>query len=297
VDRNVLDPPAEVRPAEDLAALAAEINAEHEAVGAAVRDAARHTHRAGEKLLEAKELCVQRQQQWYRWLKKNCPDLPVSTANFYMRRARSDIAKLSDMPLPELVKGMATDAEGEGEAPHVAQNTGEQEWYTPPEYLDAARAVLGGFDLDPASSAAAQENVRAGAYYSREDDGLSRRWFGRVWMNPPYASGLVDDFAGKLVSEYKAGEVTAAVVLVNNGTETAWFRRLLDAASAVCFPTGRVRFLRPDGERGSPLQGQAVLYLGADPDAFDAAFGSLGKVVLPADDSNGRRGAPTPRSS
>ena len=60
------------------------------------------------------------------------------------------------------------------------------EHYTPPEITDAAREVFGGeIDLDPASSAEANGLVRAKAFYTQEDNGLTLPWEGNVWCNPP----------------------------------------------------------------------------------------------------------------
>lgn len=160
--------------------------------------------------------------------------------------------------------------------PHVAHNSANNEWYTPLEYINAARQVMGDIDLDPASSDIANEVVQAETYYTLQDDGLRHPWFGRVWMNPPYAKGVVDAFTEKLVRCYQDGDVEEAIVLVNNATETAWFRPLIAVASAVVFPFGRVRFWRPDGETGDPLQGQAVIYLGDQANKFKNAYSVFG---------------------
>ena len=165
--------------------------------------------------------------------------------------------------------------------PHVAHNSGQNEWYTPAPWIEAARAAMGGIDCDPASSAIANERVRATAIWTAEDDGRERVWGERVWMNPPYAQPLVADFCEALAVRFERGEVKQACVLVNNGTETAWFHRLLSVASAVCFPRTRVRFLAPSGEpSGSPLQGQACVYLGSNRAAFTKHFSAFGVVLV-----------------
>ena len=162
-------------------------------------------------------------------------------------------------------------------AAHVAQNAGENEWYTPEPFIQAARDVMGDIDLDPASSEVANELVGAHTFYSAEDDGLAQPWRGRVWMNPPYAQPLVQRFCERLAEGFSVGDVTEACVLVNNATETAWFSRLAQVCSAICFPLGRVRFWQP-GVEASPLQGQAVVYCGEKPDVFATRFLQFGFV-------------------
>ena len=163
---------------------------------------------------------------------------------------------------------------------HVAHNSGNNEWYTPSVFVEAARACLGEIDLDPASSPIANETVRAKQIFTAEQDGLKQPWHGRVWLNPPYAQPLIAQFAEAVASKYESGEIEQACVLVNNATETAWFRRMLRAASAVCFPAGRIKFVDPEGKpSGAPLQGQAILYMGERVHDFTEAHKALGSVL------------------
>lgn len=162
--------------------------------------------------------------------------------------------------------------------PHVAFNSGNNEWYTPKEIIEAARKAMGSIDIDPASSDVANEVVKAAEYYTAETDGLDKPLHGNVWMNPPYASDLIGKFIQKIVSERNSYK--QAIVLVNNATETEWFNSLISVASAVCFPRSRVKFYMPDGKTGSPLQGQAIVYIGDSMSNFLDNFSAIGWIGL-----------------
>lgn len=151
------------------------------------------------------------------------------------------------------------------------------EWYTPPMYLEAARAVMGEIDVDPASSEAANENVKAQIFYSMTDDGLTKEWPGRCFMNPPYGTkGPL--FVAELLRQYEAEIVQEAILLTNsNATETNWFAPLWDYL--LCFVRGRINFIGNVGQSSSSTHGSVFIYLGDNDDAFQSEFARFGPIV------------------
>jgi len=161
--------------------------------------------------------------------------------------------------------------------------SGDNEWLTPAEVIALVRAVLGGIDLDPASNAEAQRIVRARRFYSKADSGLDHPWAGRVFLNPPYSVPLITQFIDKLLHEYRARRVSAAILLSNNSTDAAWFHQAMTAAEAVCFTRGRIAFCKWTGEVGAPPQGQALFYFGRDRSRFIQTFARQGIVLMRAE--------------
>ena len=156
---------------------------------------------------------------------------------------------------------------------------GGPEWFTPAEWVDLVREVLGSIDLDPASCAEAQEIVGADTYYSPEngEDGIELPWTGNVFVNPPYRVDPCRGFVDRFLTHDGAG-----IMLTANATDADWGQALLHGSDAICFPEGRIKFVRPGGNNaGSAKFGQLFSYRGPDVARFEEVFSRRGKVFKP----------------
>lgn len=107
------------------------------------------------------------------------------------------------------------------------------EWYTPPEIF---RKLGISFDLDPASLHDMETFVPAVRKLTVFDDGLSKEWAGRVWLNPPY--GPMTGRWIKRMAEHRNG-----IALVFSRTDTAWCQEAMKSADAMLFMAGRIEFI------------------------------------------------------
>jgi hypothetical protein len=289
---NVLPPLTEaafqlVRPADGLAELAVAINAEHEAGEVATRKGLAHFRAAGEALLQAKKKCGHG--NWLPWLKANVR-FDRMTASRYMRVAASWAKCNTALHLADALRLLTEDADGDGEptppeyvtldqsdeAGEDVRRAGPDDFFTASTVIEPARRAMGGIDLDPASHAIANGVVRAKRFYAAADDGLSREWAGRVWLNPPFSQWRA--WVPKIVGEWRSGRVEALCVLCATRTLTAQYLAAIhEACTALCVLHGRIPFW---GERATsgPDDGHAVFYFGPDVAAFAREFGAIGHV-------------------
>ena len=130
---------------------------------------------------------------------------------------------------------------------HQSAKMKNDEWLTPPEIL----AALGKFDLDPCSPIVRPWNT-AMRHYTVEDDGLSKPWNGRVWLNPPFGKEAVKWL--RRMAQHGNG-----ISLIPARTETAMFYETVwGVASGVLFIKGRPHFHYVCGRRapfnsGAPI--------------------------------------------
>lgn len=127
---------------------------------------------------------------------------------------------------------------------HQSARPGSDVWLTPPDLLDALGGPLS-FDFDPCAAPEPRPWPTARVMNSRLDnDGLSIRWAGRVWLNPPYTRGELDRWLARMAAH------DHGTALIPAATETVHFRRRVwESASGLLFLYGRLCFYAGDGSR------------------------------------------------
>jgi hypothetical protein len=259
---------AAAAPQRRLAALAEQIKREHAAAEQAWKESVRHAIRCGELLLQAKAKLEHG--QWQPWLRKHVK-FAARTARDYMALASlSDEERRHVATLP-LWQALKVNRPG----PSV-------EYHTPARWIAPVRQVLGSITLDPASCEQANRTVRADRYFTQADDGLVQTWHGNIFLNPPW-SGQTGAFVSKLVSEFKSGNVQAAILLCNGYfSDTAWFHQLWDDG-LVCFTFERIEYRHASRKcQQHTNQNACFVYFGDDKERFRQIFSKLGTVVMKA---------------
>ena len=109
-------------------------------------------------------------------------------------------------------------------------------WLTPPKILEA----LAPFELDPCACVNRPWDT-ATKHFTEKENGLKKRWVGRVWLNPPY--GEIEKWMKKLADHGNG------IALVYTRTDANWFFDFVwKRANGLLFLRGRVPFLYPDGK-------------------------------------------------
>ena len=164
----------------------------------------------------------------------------------------------------------------------INYTSGNQEWGTPPEIVEAARKVMGVIHLDPASCYKANLRVLANHYYNKVDNGLDQRWGGNVWLNWPFGRKENYLWVNKLIHEWTIGHIDQACCICYAATSEAWFKPLKNFP--ICFLHGRTNYI--DLSTGLQVKGvskgSCVTYLGHNLAAFDKYFSPLGDVMWPS---------------
>jgi len=124
---------------------------------------------------------------------------------------------------------------------HTSSNRSDYE--SPPDLIADLKTVFS-FDLDVCAS---RPNV-CEAFYTTEDNGLSKPWHGLCYMNPPYGKHeQIDQWMLKARTEAEKPGCTV-IALVPARTGTQWWHDTVPYARLCVFVKGRLRFHLPGGQ-------------------------------------------------
>jgi phage N-6-adenine-methyltransferase len=128
------------------------------------------------------------------------------------------------------------------------------DWQTPPAVFASLDAEFG-FELDVCAS---DTNHKCAAYFTAAEDGLTKEWRGRVWLNPPYGrhGGGIAAWMAKALASSRAG--ATVVCLIPSRTDNAWWHESVMQAAEVRFVRGRLKF--GDGRGNAPFASAIAVF-------------------------------------
>lgn len=127
-------------------------------------------------------------------------------------------------------------------------------WATPMEFFKKVDEEFH-FTLDVYAT---KENAKYEIYYNKEDNGLSKEWYGTVWCNPPYGRTI-----GKWVEKARKSYLSGAtvVMLLPARTDTRWFHDYIyHVADEIRFIKGRLKF--GNSKISAPFPSMLVIFRG-----------------------------------
>ena len=143
-------------------------------------------------------------------------------------------------------------------------------WNTPIQFVaDVLTFFNHDITTDPCCNDKDNPNIPATVCYDETDDGLTKPWKGKVFMNHPYSDSK--NWIPYGVLQYESGVTSEMVMLIKLDVSTKWWR------SVSSYPwigiNKRLKF--GDGRGAAPFQ-SAIIYLGNDIDRFISVFGKYG---------------------
>ena len=136
-----------------------------------------------------------------------------------------------------------------------------QDWGTPRafmKWMEEEKSWIPNLD-----AAASIRNAKAPHFYSKTDDGLSKAWYGNVWLNPPFGTEI-GSWLEKCAEEIKTNPLVKSIyVLIPARTDTKWFHEIvMPHAYLVYLIKGRFnfRFDEATPSANAPFPSMLVLY-------------------------------------
>ncbi len=162
----------------------------------------------------------------------------------------------------------------------INQTSGDVEYFTPPEIIQAARRTMGGIELDPFSSAIANQRVQADRIFTIIDDAFTKGWFATsLWMNHPFGRQFNKRAIDMLETAYVCGNVSQACCITYACTSEKWFQPLLRRPQ--CFLSPRTDYYLPDGtKKRGVTKGSVVTYYGKNVSSFMLQFAQFGVIKI-----------------